>query len=535
MKRFVALLLAMLMLMASMSILTNDVVAEEYTPSAEDIKDIEGHWASQPIYILINKGIFSGYADNTFRPDKEITRGEYIASLFKTACIMDESISSEEYYMQLTSFDHYGYRNEERNAFLKEFKTKEYEVDYKDLENHWSKNPLVWVKSYSDKNNPGLFESVFPGEKFYPDKPITREEAAVATVAFTKPPVVDKGIEFKDIDKDYKFIDEIKSLVNNEIINGFPDGTFKPEANITRAATATIMQNLMKELAYNMDFYGEPSTYVAVSSSTRDAEYIASFLSEELYENPPTEADEKYVAYFKSYYLDRQLVSDADAGYGKEGFSYDELREEYEERKQKEIPHYRDDNERLDVLNELKDEDYWNKAGLYYWLYEYDESNPIEYLEIAEDSYDPSKNGKEDIYLIYTRLIDYYINNEKDSDKVLDYVEQANSLFVPNKYGHEEVANVDKSAFYTYAANYLLAAEEYEEALNYLNKYLGESDKSGGNYELEKAVIIYKSGQKSQAMEYLKENLEVLESKDYINESLKNKYIWALKTMMEDK
>ncbi|MGM9550713.1 MAG: N-acetylmuramoyl-L-alanine amidase [Clostridia bacterium] len=45
--------------------------------------DIEGHWAENVIERLFDKGIVTGYEDNTFRPDAFITRAEMCAVIDK--------------------------------------------------------------------------------------------------------------------------------------------------------------------------------------------------------------------------------------------------------------------------------------------------------------------------------------------------------------------------------------------------------------------------------------------------------------------
>jgi hypothetical protein len=430
MKRTIVLLLIAALTLGSISTMTYEVKAvSTYVDPASQITDINNHWAEQAIYALINYGILSGYGDNTFKPDNQITRSEYIAALFKTVCILDESINSLEDESIMYGFHFYGYREAERRNFLEMFKTLEYDAPYQDLENHWSKNIVAWVKNYTDNKYPGLFTKVFAGSEFYPDQPITKEEAAVVTVAFSAPPVRSRNIQFQDISSDYKFREEITTLVDNEIINGFPDGTFKPKENITRASAAVIMTNVLKEIAYNMDFFSSADNYMTFIGSTADSDYIPTFMSEELYENPPTEEDKKYVSYFKAYVMDRSLAQELISmsyvvDLEKEGLEpgteefekaaeqlENEIIEKYEKMKHEQIPYYHKEEERVNVLKELEQQDYWNKAGLYYWLYRYDENQPIEYLEKAEKSYDISKNGKDvNVNIIFNKFANITFN-----------------------------------------------------------------------------------------------------------------------------
>jgi len=224
------------------------------------ITDIEDHWARDSINSLIDLEIVGGYPDDTFRPDNQITRAEYMTILFKTVCVLDESIVSEDHPDYSGNLDIYSFRANNRRVFLKKFPTVEYNLSYTDMDEHWAKNYVAWVKNFCDKKNPGFFDLIFSGSNFNPDIPITREEAALVTTGFITEPVRSRGIEFKDVSSDHAFYDEIMKLIDNEIINGFPDGTFKPEENITRAATAVIMTNVLKEIAYNSDFFANPDT-----------------------------------------------------------------------------------------------------------------------------------------------------------------------------------------------------------------------------------------------------------------------------------
>lgn len=46
-------------------------------------RDLDRHWASERIREAVGKGIATGYPDGTFRPDREITRAEFVALLMR--------------------------------------------------------------------------------------------------------------------------------------------------------------------------------------------------------------------------------------------------------------------------------------------------------------------------------------------------------------------------------------------------------------------------------------------------------------------
>lgn len=49
--------------------------------NAAAFRDIMGHWANDEIEANVRRGVISGYGDNTFRPDNNITRAEFVTML----------------------------------------------------------------------------------------------------------------------------------------------------------------------------------------------------------------------------------------------------------------------------------------------------------------------------------------------------------------------------------------------------------------------------------------------------------------------
>ncbi|MCT4584074.1 MAG: S-layer homology domain-containing protein [Peptostreptococcaceae bacterium] len=54
-----------------------------------NLKDIQNHWAKTYIENLINKGIVNGYKDNTFKPNKEISKAEFTKILISSLGYMN--------------------------------------------------------------------------------------------------------------------------------------------------------------------------------------------------------------------------------------------------------------------------------------------------------------------------------------------------------------------------------------------------------------------------------------------------------------
>ena len=53
------------------------------TKAASVLTDISDHWAKEKITLWMEKGFVSGYMDGTFKPDKSITRAEFMTIVNK--------------------------------------------------------------------------------------------------------------------------------------------------------------------------------------------------------------------------------------------------------------------------------------------------------------------------------------------------------------------------------------------------------------------------------------------------------------------
>ncbi len=107
-----------------------------------------------------------------------------------------------------------------------------YAVEPTDISNHWAQDYIL------NLINNEVMETYTDGQ-FKPEQPITRGEFAVA-LAKQLNLVPDNNNRFEDI-AGYPGYNMINSLVNKNIINGYPDKTFKPNNSITRAEMVAIM------------------------------------------------------------------------------------------------------------------------------------------------------------------------------------------------------------------------------------------------------------------------------------------------------
>ncbi len=176
---------------------------------ASDFTDLEGHWAKDNINDMYLKGFVSGKADGIFDPDSYITRAEFCQILF----MMSGGVA-------------------------------EGEADFKDVaDTDWYKNAVTWAAAN------GITMGVSEDE-FAPNEKITREQMAVMIYRYaTKLGIgweIERNQEYSDSAEisDYALY-QISWANEKGIVKGYPDNTFKPKNNATRAEAVTMLQRLL--------------------------------------------------------------------------------------------------------------------------------------------------------------------------------------------------------------------------------------------------------------------------------------------------
>ncbi len=168
--------------------------------------DIAGHWALEDIKKLIKGGIIEGY-NGYVMPDAEITRAQ-IAVMLAKALNLSPSSPSE------TGFT---------------------DVDV----NHWAAG---YIKTVNEK---GILKG-YPDNTFKPDECLTRSEMITAVVnAFNL------GVSLENTSySDKASIPEWGRLAINRaceigLVNGYPDNTFRPDKNVTRAEVFVVLSKAL--------------------------------------------------------------------------------------------------------------------------------------------------------------------------------------------------------------------------------------------------------------------------------------------------
>lgn len=164
---------------------------------ASGFSDIQGHWAEKQINKWAEKGLASGYADGAFKPDREVTRAEFVTLVNRS----------------------FGFENRSSEAGFADVK------------------PGQWYYSSVAAAKAAGYISGYPDGSFRPDQTITRQEVAVILVRLLGLEHTTEGLEkFKDSRPIPAWSrSAIGALSRAGLISGYPDGTFKAERSITRA------------------------------------------------------------------------------------------------------------------------------------------------------------------------------------------------------------------------------------------------------------------------------------------------------------
>ena len=145
-----------------------------------------------------------GYPDGTFRPQANVTRAE-AAQMFATL---------------LNGGANFGTSSATR---------------FSDASDNWFSKAVNYVVAK------GLI-SGYPDGTFKPNESITRAEFAQMISGYVKNEKK-STTEFQDV-KDHWAKDAIDKLYGNKNVSGYPDGSFKPNAKITRAEAVTILNSV---------------------------------------------------------------------------------------------------------------------------------------------------------------------------------------------------------------------------------------------------------------------------------------------------
>lgn len=165
-----------------------------------NLNDIKGHWAQAQIEKLVAAGAISGYPDSTFKPDQSISRAEFATVLVKA------------------------FKLEAKNGKI-----------FADTAEHWAQDAIATVEALG-------IASGYSEQYFGADDPITREQMAVMISKAAKLTPVESGKIFSDQEQISEWArDAVNRASGHQIISGYPDNSFQPKADASRAQAVTVI------------------------------------------------------------------------------------------------------------------------------------------------------------------------------------------------------------------------------------------------------------------------------------------------------
>lgn len=179
------------------------------------------HSAATPSKPTLNTGdhyaYVMGYPDGTVRPNGSITRAEVSAILFRL--LSDKT--RDEYFTTESSF-----------------------TDVK--AGAWYNNSIATLEKA------GVIVDTVKGGAFRPNEAITRAELAAMLAQFSDAKPV-KGVKFSDVSAEHWAYEAIAIAAKMGWIEGYPDGTFRPDATITRAEMMTLVNRALERVPSDED------------------------------------------------------------------------------------------------------------------------------------------------------------------------------------------------------------------------------------------------------------------------------------------
>lgn len=203
-------------------------------PQAVEFTDLQGHWAAGVIEKLVGQGIISGYEDKTFRPNKMINRAE-----FSTIIARALKLKTVDPGLEGCSTC----QDARNNAKLAIFN------DATDIP-EWAKGSVAAV----------VYEGLLKGyvgaggeSTFQPAKQLTRVELAaiisrvlVQKLGEQNPPQAN----FTDQKQIPAWAGEAVNIVAQKgIVKGYPDGSYGPQKEVTRAEIAAMIARLLEAVS----------------------------------------------------------------------------------------------------------------------------------------------------------------------------------------------------------------------------------------------------------------------------------------------
>ncbi|MDR2132694.1 MAG: S-layer homology domain-containing protein [Clostridiales Family XIII bacterium] len=200
-------------------------IEEEETPLAT----IDDGKTPLAAFVAERVAYIAGYPDDTVRPDGGLTRAEVAAMLFRLISDADKDDPRTPAFTDVEEGKWYA----QSIAYLAE---------------------LGILNGYADGS-------------FKPSAEITRAEFAAILSRFDASQGAAGEAVFSDVPQSHWAFDEIANAAEKGWVNGYPDGTFKPQITITRAEAVTAINNALRRELTAADIPADAPHFVDLPES----------------------------------------------------------------------------------------------------------------------------------------------------------------------------------------------------------------------------------------------------------------------------
>lgn len=166
--------------------------------------DTDYHWSQTAVELLYCRGIIEGEDSTIYGVNRTVTRIEFLKM-----AMMNADINTSKY--------------EDRDVPFSDVDEDEWYYEYV-------------AAAYA-------LDAIDEDSKYYPEGEISRVEALTILVRMAGMEGSKTATRFSDISSSDWYASAVRVATDYEVVEGYPDGTFKPDRNLSRAEAAVMINN----------------------------------------------------------------------------------------------------------------------------------------------------------------------------------------------------------------------------------------------------------------------------------------------------